>query len=259
VADAEEHEADGQGPMLAGLLVEELEAFEVLVFYAEAFLDEGVVEELDLGVGDGALEHDAGGSEVFGAIDDRDLGGEAGEEDRFFHGAVAASDDGDFFTAGEEAVAGGAGTDAEADEGLLGGEIEPAGGRSRRDDERAGLDDVLAEGEGEGRGGEVDRGEVGHAELGSEAGGLLLHVLNEFGTLDAFGPAGKVFYEGGDGELAAWLVALENEGLEVGAGCVDGSGEACAARAENDGVADFVRGGHRDSIVMVSKRCKAGR
>jgi len=97
---------------------------------------------------------------------------------------------------------------------------------------------------------------MGHAELGSEAGGLLLHVLNEFGTLDAFRPAGKVFDQSGDGELSAGLVALEDEWLEVGAGSIDGGGEAGAAGAENDGVADFVRGRHRDSIVKVSKRCK---
>ncbi len=112
---------DREGPALAGFFVEELETFEVLLFYADGFFDEGVVEELDLGVGDGALQHDPGCPEVFGAVDDGDLGGEAGEEDGFFHGGVAAADDGNFLAAGEETVAGGAGTDAEADEGLLGG------------------------------------------------------------------------------------------------------------------------------------------
>jgi hypothetical protein len=216
------------------------------------------VEELDLRVGDGALEHDAGGAEVFGAVDDRDLGGEAGEEDGFFHGGVAAADDGDLLAGGEEAVAGGAGADAEADEGLLGGKVEPAGARSDAMMRERVWTMSLPRVRVKGVGGEVDGGEVGHAELGAEAGGLLLHVLDELGTLDAFGPAGKVFDEGGDGELAAGLVAFEDEGLEVGAGGVDGGGEACAAGAEDDGVADFVRDGHRDLIVSVSKRCKAG-
>ena len=113
------------------------------------------------------------------------------------------------------------------------------------DDEGAGLDDVFADGELEGRAGEVDAGEVGHAELGTEAGGLLFHVLDELGTLDAFGPAGEVFDEGGDGELAAGLVAFEDEGLEVGTGSVDGGGETGAAGAEDDGV---VGGGVRDEF-----------
>ncbi len=82
------------------------------------------------------------------------------------------------------------------------------------------------------------RVEVAHAKLGAEAGGLLLHVFDEFGALDAFGPAGEVFDQGGDGELAAGLVAFEDEGLEVGAGGVDGGGEAGAAGAEDDQVAN---------------------
>lgn len=65
---------------------------------------------------------------------------------------------------------------------------------------------------------------MSHLQLGTEADGLLLHVLDEVGTLDAFGPAGKVFNQRGDGELAAGLVAFEDEWLEVRAGSVDGSG-----------------------------------
>ena len=67
--------------------------------------------------------------------------------------------------------------------------------------------------------------------------GLLLHVLDELGALDAFGPAGEIFDERGDGELAAGLVAFKDEGLEVGTRGVDGGGEAGAAGAEDDGVA----------------------
>ena len=57
---------------------------------------------------------------LLAAVDDGDLGGEAGEEEGLFHGGVAAADDGDLFAGGEETVAGGAGADAVADEGLLG-------------------------------------------------------------------------------------------------------------------------------------------
>jgi len=232
----------------------QLEALEVLFFYAEDFFDDGVVEELDLGVGDGALEHDARGAEVFGAVDDRHLGGEAGEEDGFFHGGVAAADDGDLFAGGEEAVAGGAGADAEADEGLFGGQAEPAGRGAGGDDEGTGLDDLFADGELKGALGEVSGGEMGHAKLGSEAGGLLLHVFNEFGALDAVWPAGEVFDQGGDGELAAGLVAFEDEGLEVGTAGVDGGGEAGAAGAEDDGIA--YGGVHICLIVLVEKGFK---
>ena len=191
----------------------------------------------------------------FGAVDERDLGGEAGEEEGLFHGGVAAADDGDLFAGGEEAVAGGAGADAVADERLLGGQIEPARAGAGGDDERAGVDGLVAEVELEGMLGEIDGAEVGHAQLGAEADGLLLHVLDELGALDALGPAGKVFDQRGDGELAAGLVAFEDERLEVGAGSVDGSGESGAAGAEDDSVARRVFR-HMDSISVNARRRK---
>ena len=52
-------------------------------------------------------------------MDQRDLGGEIGEIERFLDRRVAAADDHDLLVAEEEAVAGGAGRDAEALEGLL--------------------------------------------------------------------------------------------------------------------------------------------
>lgn len=144
------------------------------------------------------------------------------------------------------------------DEGLLGGQAEPAGGGSGGDDERAGAHDVLADGELEGRLADVGRGEVAHGDLGAEAGGLLLHVLDELGTLNALGPAGEVFDEGCDGELAAGLVAFEDEGLEVGTGGVDGRGQSRAAGAEDDGVAYGVGLGHIDLIVEGGDLVQAG-
>ena len=116
-----------------------------------------------------------------------------------------------------------------ADEGLLGGEVEPARACSRSDNEGAGVDGLLAEVEGEGALGEIDGAEVREAEFGSEANSLLLHVLDEVRALYALGPAGKVFNQRGDGELAAGLVAFEDERFEVGAAGVDGGSESGAA------------------------------
>ena len=208
--------------------------------------------EFDGGVGFGALQHDGRGAEAVGAVDEGDLGGEASEEESLFHGAVAAADDGDLFAAGEEAVAGGAGADAVADEGLLGGQIEPASGGSGRDDERAGVDDLLSDGELDGMSGEVGGREVRHAELGTEALRLELHVFDEFGTLNALGPAGKVFDQRGDGELSAGLVAFEDERLEVRAASVDGGSKTGASGTEDDDVASFRgRGGDIGSHELV--------
>ena len=47
--------------------------------------------------------------------------------------------------------------------------------------------------------GEIDGVKVCHLEFGAEADGLLLHVLDKLGALDAFGPAGKIFNQRGDG------------------------------------------------------------
>ena len=138
VADAEEHEGDGEDSLCAGDAILEAQAFDVLFFDAEDLFDEGVVAELDGGVFLGALEHDGAGAELLGAVDEGDLGGEAGEEERFLHGTVAAADDRDLLAGGEESVAGGAGADAVADKRLLGGEVEPAGAGSGGDDEGAG-------------------------------------------------------------------------------------------------------------------------
>src|ERR1700733_6300993 len=106
------------GVLFGGGFVAEAQALDVLVFYAEDLFDGGVGEELDVGMGHGALEHDLGRAKFFAAIDERDFGGEAGEEESLLHGGVAAADDGDLFAGDKEAVAGGAGADAVADEGL---------------------------------------------------------------------------------------------------------------------------------------------
>ena len=118
------------------------------------------------------------------------------------------------------------------------GRFEPAGAGAGRDDQRARVDGVLAGAEVQLVRvlAEVDGDEVGHLQFGAEARRLLLHVLDQVGALNALGPAGKVLDQRGDGELAAGLVAFEDERLEVGAGGVDGGGEAGAAGAQNDGV-----------------------
>jgi len=255
VADAEEHGRDGKDVLVAGGDVFEAQALDVFFFDAEHLFDGGAGEEFDVGMGDGALEHDLRGAESLAAVDERDLGGEAGEEERFLHGGVAAADDGDLFAGEEEAVAGGAGADAVADERLLGWQVEPARAGAGGDDERAGVDGLFADVERDGMLSEVDGAEMGHAQLGAEADRLLLHVLDEVGPLDALGPAGKVFDQRGDGELAAGFVAFEDERLEVGACSVDGGGKSGAAGAEDNSVARRVFR-HMDPSSVNARRRK---
>ena len=154
------------------------------------------------------------------------------------HGEIAAANDGDLLARGEEAVARGAGADAVADERLLTGQAEPARGRSRRNDERARADGLLVGANVElvRVFPEVDGDEVRHLEFGTEADRLLLHVLDQLRALDARRPARKVLDQRGDGELAAGLVAFDDERLEVSASGVDGGCEAGASGTQNDGV-----------------------
>src|SRR5258708_36390221 len=118
-----------------------------------------------------------------------------------------------------------------------------------------GVDGLFADVERDGALVEVDGAEMGHAQLGAEAYRLLLHVLDEVGTLDALGPAGKVFDQRGDGELPAGLVAFEDQRLEIGACSVDGSGKSGAAGAEDDSVARRVFR-HMDPYSVNARRRK---
>jgi hypothetical protein len=72
---------------------------------------------------------------------------------------------------------------------------------------------------------------------GAEASGLLLELLHQLRALYAFGEARIVLDLGGDGELAAGLRAVDDEGLQVRAGGIDGGGQARRAGADDDHLA----------------------
>jgi hypothetical protein len=126
VADAEEHEGDGED----GLSPDLLRGAEALTSFSSTPRTSSttVLERnsmLGWAMARSSMMREA--RKFSRAVDEGDFGGEAGEEERLFHGGVAAADDGDLLAGEEEAVAGGAGADAVADEGLLGGQVEPAG------------------------------------------------------------------------------------------------------------------------------------
>ena len=125
----------------------------------------------------------------------RDLGGEAGEEERLFHRRVAAAHHCDFLAAEEEAVAGSATGDAVADQRLLALQSQPARAGAGGNDQRARHDFAGRSLEPEGIFAQVNFVEVGKLKGRAEAGGLLLHVVDQFGALDALRPAGKVFHQ----------------------------------------------------------------
>ena len=81
--------------------------------------------------------------------------------------------------------------------------------------------------------------QVTHLQIRAKARSLQLHSLDQLGALDPFRPAGKILDQGGDGELAPWLVAFQHQRFQVGAGGIDGGREAGAAGAEDNGFANI--------------------
>ena len=71
---------------------------------------------------------------------------------------------------------------------------------------------------------------------GAETLGLLLHVLDQIGAVDAFGKAGKIFDFGGERKLAAGLVAFDDQRFQARARGVDGGGISGAAGTDDHNV-----------------------
>ena len=169
------------------------------------------------------------------AVHDGDPGGEIGQEQRFLDSGVAAADHDDFLVAVEEAVAGGAGRDAEAAEFLLGGKIEPLGLSAGGDDQRLGKIDLAGFAfEPERTCRQVDLGDMVIDDAGADMLGLLLHLLHEPGALDDIGEAGIILDIGGDGQLAAGLDALDHDRLQHGARGIDCSRVSGGAGTDDD-------------------------
>src|SRR5690606_13607051 len=106
VADRDEQSADIEGALLTGHPVPQSDRVDPGI--AEDLGDLTVPHERDLLVGERAVLQDLAGTQLVTAVDDRHGTGEPGEEDRFLHSGVAATDNGDVLVPEEEAVAGGA-------------------------------------------------------------------------------------------------------------------------------------------------------
>ena len=177
---------------------------------------------------------------------DRDLLGEAGQEGGLFHGGVAAAHDHDFLVRVKGPVAGRAGRHALAGlhHGRLLLETQQLGPGAGRDDDRVGL--VAAPHlvvQDEGSLVRLDRLDVLERDaLGAEAFRLGLKALHQLGAHDALREARIVLDVGRDGELAAGLHTLEDDGLEAGARGVERGGVAGRTGSDDDEVVDHGSG-----------------
>ena len=89
-----------------------------------------------------------------------------------------------------------------ADQCLFRRQIEPTRAGSAGNDQRARQDRILAHRQADRRGAQIGVRQVRHAELGTEALGLLLHVFDKLGALNPFRPAGEIFHQRGDRKAA---------------------------------------------------------
>ncbi len=135
----------GKVPDFAGLHIAQLQAGDFFVVHVVNILDNGVGEECNFFVFLGALQHDLRGAETPAAMNDCDLGGEARQENRLFHGGIAAADHGNFLARKKEAVASGAGRNAVSDQLLLVRQSQPARRGAAGDDESARMDDFMTD------------------------------------------------------------------------------------------------------------------
>ena len=91
---------------------------------------------------------------------------------------------------------------------------------------------------------EIDRIDVVKNHLGFEALGVLQKTLHQLGALHAHDIGGPVVHLGGGHELATLGHAGDEDGVQVGAGGVNGGGVTSGARAKNQKLGVLGGSGH---------------
>jgi len=127
------------------------------------------------------------------------------------------------------------------DQRLLVLEAQPARGSAAGDDQGPRLDGLAgAEIQLEGTMCQIGLHEVAGHELAAETRCLLAHVLNQLRALNAFGEAGKILYQRGQGQLPAGLMPFHDQRPQVGARGIDGRCESGTAGSKDDGITNGV-------------------
>ena len=172
------------------------------------------------------VHHDFFGAEAVAAMNQGDGVGDVGEVKGFFYGSIAAADDGHVLLFIEETVAGRASGYAFTGKGLFAGQPQIFGGCAGGDDQ--GVAGVLTHVafKGEGTVLQIDGVDLVENHFGAEAFGVSKEARHQFRTLYAFSVSGPVVDFGGGHQLSALFDTGNDDGLEVGAGGIDGGGVA---------------------------------
>ena len=232
VADSDEEAFHVDLVGLAGLRVTQSQARDFRV--AKHFVHGRVQPDRDLGVRDGAVDHDLAASEGIPPVEEMDLRREPRQEGRLFERGVAATDDRDLLVPEEEPVARRAGTDTATAQPGLALEPKPQSGGARGDDDRlppvfraAGPDPKRPRREVDPIDVDVDDLRAESLRLGAEGG-------HQLGALDAVREARIVLDVARDHELTAGGGACQHDRLEIRPCGVDRGGQSGWARADDD-------------------------
>ena len=145
VSNAQKQRAGRKIPDFVGLEISQAQARDFLLVAVVYVFHDGIEKKRNFFVMLGAFQHDLGRTKVLAAMNHRDLGGETSQENRLFHGRIAAADHHDFLARKKETVAGSAGRNTVSDELLLMRQSQPARRSATGNDQRASMNDFVAD------------------------------------------------------------------------------------------------------------------
>src|ERR1035441_500243 len=105
VPNAQKQPLDRQLIRHARLHILELEPLHILLFHAQHLFHHRVGAQFDIRMRDRAVKHDLRSAELFAPVQQRDLAGKAGQEQRFFHCRVPSAHDCNILVTEEGSIA----------------------------------------------------------------------------------------------------------------------------------------------------------
>ncbi len=193
--------------------------------------------------------HDLGGSEFVASVDDGQLAGELGDEDRVLHCRVPTSDHHDLLIFEKGSVTYPASRDTHSLELLLAGDPKPFGLGTHRQDHRLGAMFLAADNDGLHLAvGQTELGRIVGDEAGPESLGLCTELAHHRRSHDSLGVARIVLDIGGVLQLTTPGKPLHDERFQLGPGRVQGRRVTGRTPSDHDHVF-YSLFSHRKSIL----------
>ena len=251
VPDRDEHAVDPQFASFAGDDVAQQHAGHEALGHVLNILDLAVPGEIDLRIFERLVLHDLRGAQRVAPMDDGHLRREFREERRFFHRRVSPADHHNRLLAEEKPVAGCARRYAVAEQLALGRQAQQPRSSAGRNNQRFGVQQVIAHLELERAPRQLHVGDVALDDLGAEALGLRAHLGHQLGSHDAVAEPRKILHHRRQHELTARLDALNQQRLEVRTRRVKSGRESSGAGPDDGDVPVWAHG------VSFMRACRA--